>query len=92
MNFLLLRNTLEVGFEYSEFNRIALELFDSKGDDFFATGYPFDFFVHDREIATREVPSFWVTYKDRISTLTFSTDDEMSALKDPEHKLIYQLA
>lgn len=76
---LLLRNTLEQGFEVSAMNTICSQLFNDKPDSFITNGVPTDFFVADRMQSISLKTGYWVTYPDRLSTFCFSRDNEHKA-------------
>ncbi|MDN3661131.1 hypothetical protein [Vibrio agarivorans] len=93
MNLLLFRDTLQNGFESQQFTDLTTDLFNQQPDEFFLNGYPLDLFVHDRVgLAQNERPSFWVTFKDRLSTHLLSKEDETLAHSETELKHIVAIA
>lgn len=76
-NLFLLVNTLQFGFDEQRQNKAANDnIFNNEGV-FLCSGYPFDFFVHDRlAMYENKKMKFIVCYKDRISTRIFKSADE----------------
>ncbi|WP_063664374.1 hypothetical protein [Aliivibrio fischeri] len=86
IRYLFMCNTLSQGFNHKILNESAMNIMDNKPDKFFDNGFPFDFFVHDRDCSTKNKLSVIVCYTDRLSTFFFDNleegDKHIKASKD----------
>ncbi|CCO44206.1 hypothetical protein VIBNISOn1_1050032 [Vibrio nigripulchritudo SOn1] len=93
VQYLLLLDTLEHGFEKESMNKISYHLVSTKEPQFFDNGYPLDFFVHDREFSNRNKRTVIACYQDRISTWIYSGIDAFRRAKEDSmegDKLIFE--
>lgn len=72
IQYFLLLDTLENGFEKESLNRVAHQLLSSQSAAFFENGFPLDFFVHDREYSYSHKETAIACFRDYISTAIFT--------------------
>ncbi|HFQ5129619.1 TPA: hypothetical protein ACGUU0_004125 [Vibrio vulnificus] len=83
---LMLRDTLQNGFELGAFNNITSNLFDNKPATFFSEGYPVDFFVADRMSSYSLKTGIWLCYQERLSTGCMSKASASSVVSQPDNQ------
>lgn len=74
--YLFMCNTLSQGFNHKILNESGMKMMEHKPDQFFESGFPYDFFVHDRYESTKNKLSVIVCYVDRLSTHFFDNMNE----------------